>query len=67
MAFVTENRREEGLMMEASVADNLSLVAVRDFGRGALALLDREAHAAATEKAQDRARHPRRAHRHASR
>ncbi len=52
MAFVTENRREEGLMMEASVADNLSLVAVRDFGRGALALLDREAHAGATEKAR---------------
>jgi ribose transport system ATP-binding protein len=52
MAFVTENRREEGLMMEASVADNLSLVAVRDFGRGALALLDREAHAQATEKAK---------------
>jgi len=52
MAFVTENRREEGLMMEASVADNLSLVAVRDFGRGALALLDRAAHARATEKAR---------------
>ena len=33
LAFVTENRREEGLMMEASVADNLTLVAVRDFGR----------------------------------
>jgi ribose transport system ATP-binding protein len=28
MAFVTENRREEGLMMEASVADNLSLAAL---------------------------------------
>ncbi|HET9067846.1 MAG TPA: sugar ABC transporter ATP-binding protein [Amaricoccus sp.] len=52
MAFVTENRREEGLMMEASVADNLSLVAVRDFGRGPLALIDREAHAEATERAR---------------
>ena len=50
LAFVTENRREEGLLMEASVADNLSLVAVRDFGRGALALLDRDAHAEATER-----------------
>lgn len=29
MAFVTENRREEGLMMEATVADNLSLPALR--------------------------------------
>jgi len=28
MAFVTENRREEGLMMEATVADNLSLAAL---------------------------------------
>jgi ribose transport system ATP-binding protein len=29
VAFVTENRREEGLLMEASVAENLSLVAER--------------------------------------
>jgi ribose transport system ATP-binding protein len=28
MAFVTEDRREEGLMMEATVADNLSLAAL---------------------------------------
>jgi ribose transport system ATP-binding protein len=28
MAFVTENRREEGLMMQATVADNLSLAAL---------------------------------------
>jgi ABC-type sugar transport system ATPase subunit len=28
MAFVTENRREEGLMMEATVSDNLSLAAL---------------------------------------
>ena len=28
MAFVTENRREEGLMMTATVADNLGLVAL---------------------------------------
>lgn len=52
LAFVTENRREEGLMMEAAVADNLSLVAVRDFGRGPLALIDRESHAEATERAR---------------
>jgi ribose transport system ATP-binding protein len=31
MAFVTEDRREEGLMMEASVADNLSLAALPEF------------------------------------
>ncbi len=28
MAFVTENRREEGLMMEATVSDNLTLAAL---------------------------------------
>ncbi len=52
LAFVTENRREEGLMLEAPVAENLSLVAVRDFGRAPFALVDRAAHAAATERAR---------------
>ena len=52
VALVTENRREEGLLMEAAVAENLSLVAVRRFGRGALGLVDGEAHAAATERAR---------------
>jgi ribose transport system ATP-binding protein len=31
MAFVTENRREEGLMMTSTVADNLGLVALPNF------------------------------------
>lgn len=31
MAFVTENRREEGLLMEATVVDNMSLVALPAF------------------------------------
>ncbi len=31
MAFVTENRREEGLLMEATVVDNVGLVALADF------------------------------------
>ena len=31
MAFVTENRREEGLMMTATVADNLGLVALPNY------------------------------------
>ncbi len=52
LAFVTENRRDEGLMLEAPVADNLSLVAVREFGRPPFALLDRGAHALATERAR---------------
>ena len=40
MAFVTENRREEGLMMEATIAENLALVAIEDFGRPPLSLID---------------------------
>ena len=45
-------------MMEAPVAENLSLVAVRDFGRGPLALIDREAHVAGDRAGEARARHP---------
>ncbi len=50
MAFVTENRREEGLMMTATVADNLGLAALPEYStrvvsavrRGALARAVRE-------------------------
>jgi len=52
MAFVTENRRDEGLMMEAAIADNLALVSLRSFGRGPLAVIDTEAVAARTEAAR---------------
>ena len=31
MAFVTENRRSEGLLMNGAIADNIALVALRDF------------------------------------
>jgi len=31
MAFISENRREEGLMMEASIRDNMMLVALNNF------------------------------------
>jgi ribose transport system ATP-binding protein len=34
LAFLTENRREEGLCLEASIADNMALVALRQFARG---------------------------------
>mgnify|MGYP000250170725 CR=1 FL=1 len=34
LAFVTENRREEGLMMDASIADNMSLVTLTDYAKG---------------------------------
>ena len=40
IAFVTENRREEGLMMEASIASNLSIVNIGSYRRGPLALVD---------------------------
>ena len=33
IAFVTENRREEGLLMEASVRDNMALASLRRYAR----------------------------------
>jgi ribose transport system ATP-binding protein len=41
MAFVTENRREEGLLMESSVAENISLVALPHFAYPPFQLLQR--------------------------
>jgi ribose transport system ATP-binding protein len=43
MAFVTENRREEGLMMEATITNNLALVSVDDFARTPLRVVDEPA------------------------
>jgi ribose transport system ATP-binding protein len=48
MAFVTENRREEGLMMEATIANNLALVSVDKFARTPLQIVDEEELAVAT-------------------
>jgi ribose transport system ATP-binding protein len=42
LAFVTENRREEGLMLDASISDNLALVALESFGRGPLGVVEEE-------------------------
>jgi ribose transport system ATP-binding protein len=42
MAFLTEDRREEGLMMEASIADNIALASLRSFARPATRLIDRQ-------------------------
>lgn len=50
MAFVTENRREEGLMMDAAIADNLSLVTIEQFGRPPLSILDQDK---LTQRTQD--------------
>jgi ABC-type sugar transport system ATPase subunit len=41
MAFLTEDRRAEGLMMEASIADNVALASLPDFGRSWMRLIDR--------------------------
>ena len=40
LAFLTENRREEGLCLEASIADNLALVTLPAHARGPLGWLD---------------------------
>jgi ribose transport system ATP-binding protein len=52
VAFVTENRREEGLMMDASVAENVSLVVLGQLARGPLGTIDRSAEASLAEKAR---------------
>lgn len=39
MAFLTEDRRHEGLCLDASIADNLMLVALRDYTRSPLRLV----------------------------
>ena len=41
LAFVTENRREEGLLMEASVSENLDLLTLKRFAKlGPVGLID---------------------------
>jgi ribose transport system ATP-binding protein len=40
LAFLTENRREEGLCREAAIADNIALVSLRQHTRSPLRLLD---------------------------
>jgi ribose transport system ATP-binding protein len=42
LAFVTENRREEGLLMEASVMENLNLLTLERFSKlGPIGIIDR--------------------------
>ncbi len=43
LAFVTENRREEGLCMEASIQDNVSLVSAEKYTKNWTGWLDSEA------------------------
>jgi ABC-type sugar transport system ATPase subunit len=40
VAFVTENRREEGLLMSIDIANNIGLVALKDFAKSLLQTID---------------------------
>jgi len=42
LAFLTEDRRAEGLCLEASIGDNITLPALRRFARTPLRLVDRQ-------------------------
>jgi ribose transport system ATP-binding protein len=42
LAFLTEDRRAEGLCLEASIGDNITLPALSRFARTALCLVDRQ-------------------------
>jgi ribose transport system ATP-binding protein len=42
MAFVTENRREEGLMMDAPIAENLALASIERFGQPITGLVNED-------------------------
>ncbi|MDI9634842.1 sugar ABC transporter ATP-binding protein [Geitlerinema splendidum] len=42
IAFVTENRREEGLLMNVAIADNIALVALPEFARTPLQVVNQE-------------------------
>jgi ribose transport system ATP-binding protein len=50
MAFVTENRREEGLLMDAAIANNLALVSVNTFARTPLRVVAEKELATATQE-----------------
>ncbi|MEN0000267.1 MAG: sugar ABC transporter ATP-binding protein, partial [Pseudomonadota bacterium] len=50
VAFVTEDRRAEGLLMDAPIADNLSLVSIEEFGRTPVGLLNEPYLAQRTEQ-----------------
>jgi ABC-type sugar transport system ATPase subunit len=53
MAFVTENRREEGLLMSIDIANNISLVSLPEFARNVIQMIDqRQMEDAAVEASQ---------------
>ena len=56
LAFLTENRREEGLCMEASIADNMALVTLARHSRTPARLLDFRAIRDAVSRMRDAVR-----------
>jgi ribose transport system ATP-binding protein len=56
LAFVTEDRRAEGLLMESPIADNLSLVSIRRFATPPFAAIDGESLEEETRDVADRVR-----------
>jgi ribose transport system ATP-binding protein len=56
LAFLTEDRRAEGLCMEASIADNLTLVSLREFVRALGGCMDRTKTAACVQRMRDAVR-----------
>jgi ribose transport system ATP-binding protein len=53
MAFVTENRREEGLLMNVSIADNTTLVSLPDFTNSITQYVDQTALGDAAQRASN--------------
>lgn len=53
VAFLTENRRSEGLCLDASVADNFTLATLPEHGRAPLHWLSRESLRAAVARIRD--------------
>lgn len=53
IAFVTENRREEGLLMNIDIANNIGLVSLSEFARSALNILNQNAMLASAREMAD--------------
>jgi ribose transport system ATP-binding protein len=51
IAFVTENRREEGLLLDVSIADNTTLVSLPDFTNSITQYVDQQALTDAAQRA----------------
>ena len=54
LAFITENRREEGLLMNISIAENMALVALPKFAVTPLGLIEKDRLSAAAAEAAQR-------------